>query len=85
MGIKFLALCEGRLTANSKRQSDVMKKLAREMVRPESAFATIIFGEGVSESEAAKVEEIFRRENRDLEITVIDGGQPVYYYLVSVE
>ena len=82
---EFLALCEGRLTANSKRQSDVMKKLAREMVRPESAFATIIFGEGVSESEAAKVEEIFRRENRDLEITVIDGGQPVYYYLVSVE
>ncbi len=82
---EFLALCEGRLAANSKRQSDVMKKLAREMVRPESAFATIIFGEGVSESEAAKVEEIFRRENRDLEITVIDGGQPVYYYLVSVE
>jgi len=82
---EFLALCEGRLTANSKRQSDVMKKLAREMVKPESAFATIIFGEGVSEDEAAKVEEIFRKENRDLEITVIDGGQPVYYYLVSVE
>ncbi len=82
---EFLALCEGRLTANSRRQSDVMKKLAREMVKPDSAFATIIFGEGVSEEEAAKAEEIFRKENRDLEITVIDGGQPVYYYLVSVE
>ena len=82
---EFLALCEGKLTANSKRQMDVVKKLAREMVKPESAFATIIFGEGVSEEEAAKAEDIFRKENRDLEITVIDGGQPVYYYIVSIE
>lgn len=82
---EFLALCEGKLTANSKRQMDVVKKLAREMVKPESAFATIVFGEGVSEEEAAKAEDIFRKENRDLEITVIDGGQPVYYYLISVE
>jgi len=65
---EFLALCEGKLTANSKRQMDVVKKLAREMVKPESAFATIIFGEGVSEEEAAKAEDIFRKENRDLEI-----------------
>lgn len=82
---EYLALCEGRLTANSKRQHEVIKKLAREMVKDESAFATIIFGEGVTAEEAEKVEEIFRRENRDLEITVIDGGQPVYYYLISVE
>lgn len=82
---EYLALCEGRLTANSKRQHEVIKKLAREMVKDESAFATIIFGEGVTAEEAEKVEEIFRKENRDLEITVIDGGQPVYYYLISVE
>ena len=55
------------------------------MVHDDSAFATIIFGEGVSEDDAARVEEIFRKENRDLEITVIDGGQPVYYYIISVE
>lgn len=82
---EYLALCEGRLTANSKRRHDVIKKLAREMVREDSAFATIIFGEGVTAEDAEKVEEIFRKENRDLEITVIDGGQPVYYYLISVE
>lgn len=82
---EFLALCEGKLAANSRKCMDAVKKLAREMVGDESAFATIIFGEGVSEEEAAKVEEIFRKENRDLEITVINGGQPVYYYIISVE
>ena len=82
---EYLALCEGKLTANSKRQSEVLKKLAREMVTDESAFATIIYGEGVTEEDAARVEEIFRKENRNLEITVINGGQPVYYYIISVE
>ena len=82
---EYLALCEGKLCANSRKPFDAGKKLAREMVRTDSAFATIIFGEGVSEEDAAKVEEIFRKENRDLEITVIDGGQPVYYYIISVE
>lgn len=82
---EFLGLCEGKLTANSKRQHDVLKKLIREMVSSDSTFATIIYGEGVSEEEAAKVEELFRKENHDLEITVINGGQPVYYYILSVE
>ena len=82
---EYLALCEGKLCANSRKPFDAVKKLAREMIKDDSAFATIIFGEGVSEEEAAKVEEIFRKENRDMEITVIDGGQPVYYYIISVE
>lgn len=82
---EYLALCEGKLCANSKKPFDAVKKLAREMVQEDSAFATIIFGEGVTEEDAAKVEEIFHKENRDLEITVIDGGQPVYYYIISVE
>ena len=82
---EFLALCEGKLTANSRKCMDAVKKLAKEMVSEESAFATIIFGEGVSEDEAAKVEEIFRKENKNLEVTVINGGQPVYYSIISVE
>ena len=82
---EYLALCDGKLTANSKRPHEVLKKLIRELVSPESAFATIIFGEGIDEEDVAKVEELFRKENRDLEITVINGGQPVYYYILSVE
>lgn len=82
---EYLGLCEGKLAANSKRQHDVLKKLIRELVSADSTFATIIYGKGVTEEEAAKVEELFRKENHDLEITVIHGGQPVYYYILSVE
>lgn len=82
---EYMSLCEGKLCASSKKSADVIKKLAREMVRQDSSFATIIYGEGVTEEDAARAEELFRKENKDLEITVINGGQPVYYYLISVE
>ncbi|MGE4548029.1 MAG: DAK2 domain-containing protein [Intestinibacillus sp.] len=82
---EYLALCEGKLCANSKKIYDAIKRLAREMIRPDSAFATIIYGEGVTAEDAARVEELFRKENKNLEITLIGGGQPVYYYIISVE
>ncbi len=82
---EYMSLCEGKLCASSKKSADVIKKLAREMVRQDSSFATIIYGEGVTEEDATRAEELFRKENKDLEITVINGGQPVYYYIISVE
>ena len=81
---EYLSLCEGKLCANGKETS-VIKKLAREMVSDDSAFATVIFGEGVTAEQAAEVENLLHKENKEMEINVIDGGQPVYYYIISVE
>ena len=81
---EYLSLCEGKLCANG-RETSVIKKLAREMVTDDSAFATVIYGEGVTEEQAAEVEAILHKENKDMEINVVDGGQPVYYYILSVE
>mgnify|MGYP003054461385 FL=1 len=63
----------------------MLKKLVREMVSDDSAFATVIFGEGVTEEQAAEVENLLHKANKDMEISVINGGQPVYYYILSVE
>ena len=81
---EYLSLCEGKLCANGKETS-VIKKLAREMVSDDSAFATVIFGEGVTEEQAAEVENLLHKENKEMEINVINGGQPVYCYIISVE
>lgn len=81
---EYLSLYEGKLCANGKETS-VLKKLAREMVSDDSAFATVIFGEGVTEEQAAEVENLLHKENKEMEINVINGGQPVYYYIISVE
>ena len=81
---EYLSLSEGKLCASG-RESSVLKKLVREMVTDESAFATVIYGEGVSAEQAAEVEALLHKENKDMEISVVDGGQPVYYYILSVE
>lgn len=82
---EYLSLYESRLCANGKKMDDVVKKLAREMTRKDSTFATIIYGEGMTEEDAKRVEAVFKKENSELEITLINGGQPVYYFIVSVE
>ena len=81
---EYLSLLEDRLCASG-RESAVLKKLVREMVTDESAFATVIYGEGVTEQQAAEVEALLHKENKEMEISVVDGGQPVYYYILSVE
>lgn len=82
---EYLSICEGKLCANTKKPFDAMKKLAKEMVKFDSSFATIIYGQDITENEAEKVSEIFAKENSNMEISIINGGQPVYYYIVSVE
>lgn len=50
------------------------------------SLVTIIFGEGADESGAQVVEQKLNEKfGSDIEISIVDGGQPVYYYIISVE
>lgn len=50
------------------------------------SLVTIIFGEGADENGAQAVEQkLGEKFGSDIEISIVDGGQPVYYYIISVE
>ena len=49
------------------------------------SYITVIYGEGVDEVAAQEVRALFEKERRDVEVAVIYGGQPVYYYIISAE
>lgn len=50
------------------------------------SLVTIIFGEGADENGAQAVEQkLGEKFGSDFEISIVDGGQPVYYYIISVE
>lgn len=81
-----LALLNGKLVDSGRRQPDILKRLAREMCRNRDvSYITVIYGEGVDESAAQEVRALFEKERRDVEVAVIYGGQPVYYYIISAE
>jgi dihydroxyacetone kinase-like predicted kinase len=56
------------------------------MIKADSEFVTVIYGEDVTASQAAAIEEkIQAKFGNKVEITMINGGQPIYYYILSVE
>lgn len=55
------------------------------LVDADSSLVTIYYGEDVTESEAAVLKVKIEEEYPELEIELHEGGQPVYYYIISVE
>ena len=56
------------------------------MIKKDSQFVTVIYGEDVTEEQASLIEaSIQEKFGQKVEITVINGGQPIYYYIISVE
>ena len=68
------------------REDIAFKTVDKLFKRGTHSMVTLIFGEGVTEEDAAKVEEkLSEKYKNDIEISVVNGGQPVYYYIISVE
>lgn len=82
---EYLSLYESKLCANSRKLDDAVKKLMKEMTRKDCSFINIIYGADMTEEDAAKVEKLAHKEAPNAEITIINGGQPVYYYFISAE
>ena len=80
---EYLALYGSSLFGNGTDLEDLLHKLAREVSDKE--FITIFYGADTDAEHAAAAESIFAEECPDAEISVLDGGQPVYYYLISAE
>lgn len=80
---EFLALSEGKLVNSSKKITNCITSLADVMTKSSTEFITIITGEDSSNDD--EIVQIFKSQAPDAEITVINGGQPVYYYIVSAE
>ena len=81
----YLALEEGKLFGTDNCLDTLLNKLAADAVERESSFISLYFGEDVSEEEARKAASLFESACPDAEIAVLSGGQPVYYYIISME
>ena len=61
-------------------------KLTRAMTKKETAFITLIYGQDITEAQAQEAYDRIRSKiSSNVEITLVNGGQPVYYFIVSLE
>ena len=81
----YLALENGKLFGTDRSIDPLLSKLAEDAKARGAEFVTIFFGEDVTEADAAAAESIFAAACPDAEISVLSGGQPVYYYVISIE
>lgn len=82
----IIALNNGKLVFKDKDPVKAAIKLAKEMVSKSTAFITIIYGEKVSEAQAnLAYDAIQAKYGSSVDITLVNGGQPLYYFLISVE
>ncbi|MCI8350009.1 MAG: DAK2 domain-containing protein [Oscillospiraceae bacterium] len=83
---EILALSGGKLAFTEKDICRAAVKLTRSLVKREASFVTVLYGQDVTAEEAGEMAEQLRERLPDgVELNLVDGGQPVYYYIISVE
>jgi len=83
---EFLALKDGKMLYTGKDMEKVCVRLVRAMMTKSTSAVTVYFGEDVSGEEAEAMAETLRtRLPSSIEVSLIPGGQPVYYYVFAAE
>ena len=82
---EYLALYGSALFGNDSDLDKLLRGLAEKVSSEGREFITIYYGADIDAEKAQAAAEIFTAACPQAEVTVIDGGQPVYYYLISAE
>ena len=81
----YLALLNGKLYGTSPAVEDMLTALAGAAKEACAEFVTLFYGEDVTEAQAEEAEQLFAQVCPEAEVAIVPGGQPVYYYLISIE
>ena len=82
---EYLALLDGALLGSFKSEDALLERLSTAFSEYVPEFITVYYGEGVEESDADAVAAVLTGIFPEAELSVVNGGQPVYYYMISVE
>ena len=81
----YLALEEGKLFGTDSSLHDLLEKLAADAASRGASFISLYSGEDVKEEDAREAGKLFEQACPGAEVMVLSGGQPVYYYIISME
>ncbi|MBQ2382899.1 MAG: DAK2 domain-containing protein [Oscillospiraceae bacterium] len=81
----YLALYGSQLFGTSQDIKVLLKSLAKKVRDEGKEYITIYYGENVKEKHAQKAADLFAEVCPDADVNLLNGGQPVYYYLISAE
>ena len=81
----IMALENGRITYIERDPNTAAFKAARHLANRNTALITVYYGDGVTEQAAAELTRSLQQKFDDAEVTAVNGGQSVYYYIIAIE
>lgn len=83
---EILAMDNGKIAFTEKDVTKALIKLTKRLISSQSSYITVIYGADVDDDAANEAFEALRSKISDnIDIVLVNGGQPVYYYIISVE
>lgn len=83
---EILALDNSKLAFTEKDINKAALKLVKKLAKSGTSYVTVIYGSDVTEEDAESLQQLLQSKLSDkIEVMLINGGQPVYYYILSVE
>ena len=82
---EILCMDNGKLSFVEKDLAKAAYKLTKKLVKGDSSFITVLYGADVTDEAAEALQKQISNKFSNLDVNLINGGQPVYYYIISVE
>ena len=81
----IIGIAEGKLLSAGEKVEEITRDLVEKLVDEDTAIITLFYGEDVSEEDANELRDLLEEKFEDIDVELYYGGQPLYYYLISVE
>lgn len=81
----IIGIAEGKLLSAGDSVNTVTTNMIEELVDEDTSIVTLFYGENLTEEDASNLRDELEEKFEDIDIELYYGGQPLYYYLVSVE
>lgn len=81
----LIGLVDGALCSSGADEAAVLDAMLPELMMADCGIITIYYGQNATEDSAQRLAEQIRRQFPEVEIEIVDGGQPHYYYIFGAE
>ena len=82
----ILAMENGKLALVERDVTRALLKITKKLIKGDSSYITVIYGADVTDDSAEEAYQLLKSKlGDDMEVVLVNGGQPIYYYIVSVE
>ncbi len=82
---QYLGMIEGKVDTVSQSLNECVTAITEKALSGDEAYVNVFYGCDTNENEAQAVKDIIANKLSGADINIVNGGQPVYYFVISVE